>query len=159
MRAGVSFWPVDAGLVATAPLGDATRASPGGIGMYTGASAAAFATNFQRSQDTLYALAADTGGKALLDYNDLARGIVQAQRAISSYYLIGYYTTNQALDGRFRRIKISLNGGLAADLDYRQGYFAGKHFSRFTTADKERQLEEALALGDPITELTIARWR
>ena len=34
-------------------------------------------------------LPADTGGKALLDYNDLAKGIVQAQQAISSYYMIG----------------------------------------------------------------------
>lgn len=84
------------------------------------------ASNFQRSQDTPYALAADTGGKALLDFNDLTRGIVQAQMAGSSYYLIGYYTTDQALDGKFRRIKISLHGDLAADLDYRQGYYAGK---------------------------------
>ena len=75
IRAGVSFWPIDArGLVAEAPLGDATHGSPGGIGMYTGASAMALATNFQRSQDTLYALAADTGGKALLDNNDLSHG-------------------------------------------------------------------------------------
>jgi VWFA-related protein len=156
VRAGVSFWPVDArGLVAQAPLGDASRGSPGGQAMYTGGSAMTLAVNFYRSQDTLYALAADTGGKALLDYNDLTRGIVQAQQAIESYYLIGYYTTNQALDGRFRRIKITLNGDLQADLDYRQGYFASKEFSKFTTADKERQLEEALALGDPITELTI----
>ncbi len=157
IRAGVSFWPIDArGLVAQAPLGDATKGSPGGIGMYSGAAALAVTSNFQQSQDTLYALAADTGGKALLDYNDLTKGIVEAERAISSYYIIGYYTTNIALDGKFRRIKISLNGELAASLDYRQGYFAGKVFGKFTAADKERQLEEALMLPDPITELTIA---
>ena len=34
-----------------------------------------------------------------------------------------------------------------------QGYYAGKEFSKFTTVDKERQLEDALMLGDPITEL------
>src|SRR5262249_45962620 len=79
--------------------------SPGGIGMYTGASAMAVTSNVQRSQDTLYALAADTGGKALQDFNDLASGIVQAQKAGSSYYLVGYYTANQALDGKFRRGK------------------------------------------------------
>ena len=45
---------------------------------------------------------------------------------------------------------------IAGDLDYRQGYFAGKVFSKFTAADKERQLEDALMLGDPVTELTIA---
>ncbi len=157
IRAGVSLWPIDArGLVAQAPLGDATRGSPGGLAMYTGASATAMTSNFQRSQDTLWALAADTGGKALLDYNDLARGIVQAQQAVSSYYIIGYYTSNAALDGKFRRIKIALNGGLTASLDYRQGYFAGKQFGKFTTAEKERQLEDALMLPDPVTELTIA---
>lgn len=157
IRAGVSFWPIDArGLVAEAPLGDATQGSPGGIGMYSGAAALATTTNFQQSQDTLYALASDTGGKALLDTNDLAKGIQQAERSISSYYILGYYSANTALDGKFRRIKISLNAGLAAALDYRQGYFAAKQFGKFNAADKERQLEDALMLPDPVTELTIA---
>jgi VWFA-related protein len=157
IRAGVTLWPIDArGLVAQAPMGDASKGSPGGIAMYTGASAGALMSNFQRSQDTLWALAADTGGKALLDYNDLTRGIAQAQQSISSYYVIGYYTSNATLDGKFRRVKIALNGGLSASLDYRQGYFAGKQFGKFTTAEKERQLEDALMLPDPVTELTIA---
>src|SRR5437016_413587 len=157
IRAGVSFWPIDArGLVAQAPLGDATKGSPGNMGMYSGASALAVTTNFQPSQDTLYALAGDTGGKALLDYNDLTRGIVEAQQTVSSYYILGYYTSNAAQDGKFRRIKISLNSNLSANLDYRQGYYAAKQFSKFTAADKERQLEDALMLDDPITELTIA---
>jgi VWFA-related protein len=157
IRAGVSFWPIDArGLVAEAPLGDATKASQGNIGMYTGAAALALTSDFQQSQDTLYALGNDTGGKALFDYNDLARGLVQAEQAISSYYILGYYTTDKAEDGKFRRIKISLNGNLAASLDYRQGYYAGKEFKQFTPADKERQLEDALMLPDPITDLTIA---
>lgn len=156
IRAGVQFWPIDArGLVATAPLGDATRGSPGGQAMYTGASAGAFQSNFQRSQDTLYSIAADTGGKALLDNNDLGKGIENAEKSESSYYIIGYYTTNDKLDGKFRRIKISMTEQ-TAKLDFRQGYFAGKVFAKFTTADKERQLEDALMLGDPVTELTIA---
>jgi VWFA-related protein len=156
IRAGVSIWTVDArGLVAQAPLGDATHGSQGGVAMYTGASGTAVQTNFQQSQDVLYGLATDTGGKALLDYNDLSQGIVQAQQSVSSYYIIGYYTTNAAQDGKFRRIKITLNNGLTGTLDYRQGYFAGKRFTKFTAADKERQLEDALMLGEPITELTI----
>jgi VWFA-related protein len=157
VRAGVSFWPIDArGLVAQAPLGDATKGSPGNTGMYSGVSEMAVTSNLQQSQDTLYALAGDTGGKALLDYNDLTRGIVEAQRTVSSYYILGYYTSNAAQDGRFRRIKISVNANFSASLDYRQGYYAGKQFRKFTTADKERQLEDALMLDDPITELTIA---
>ena len=157
IRSGVEIWAIDArGLVATPPLGDATRGSQGNQGMYTGAAALAVTTNFQRSQDTLYALAGDTGGKALLDYNDLTKGIVQAQHADSSYYIIGYYTTNTAQDGKFRRIKVTLNSDMQATLDFRQGYFAGKVFGKFTATDKERQLEDALMLQDPITDLTIA---
>lgn len=157
IRADVSFWPIDArGLVAQAPLGDATKGSPGNIGMYSGTAALATTTNFQLSQDTLYALAGDTGGKALLDYNDLTKGIVEAQRSVSSYYILGYYTSNSNQDGKFRRIKVSLNTDSSASLDYRHGYYAGKKFNKFTASDKERQLEDALMLEDPMTELTIA---
>jgi hypothetical protein len=74
--------------------------SPGNAGMYSGAAALAVTTNLQQSQDTLYALASDTGGKALLDYNDLAKGILQAEQSVSSYYILGYYTTNTAQSGR-----------------------------------------------------------
>ena len=124
--------------------------------MYNGGSAMAMTNNFQKSQDTLYALASDTGGKAMMDYNDLSMGIVQAQKATTSYYILGYYTTNTNLDGKFRKINITLKEFPNAKLDYRQGYFGGKEFTKFTQADKERQLEEALMLGDPITDLTIA---
>src|SRR4051812_39780426 len=158
IKAGVSFWPIDArGLVAAAPLGDATQASQGNSGIYTGAAANAVSFELKMSQDTMYSLAADTGGKALLDANDLDRGIVQAQDAISDYYIVGYYTTNTAKNGHFRRVKIALNNqSLDAKLDYRQGYYADKEFSKFTAVDKERQLEDALMLDDPITELSIA---
>ncbi len=83
IRAGVSFWPIDArGLTADAPLGNASKGSPGGQAMYTGASAMAAMTNIQRTQDTLWTLGADTGGKALLDVNDLSLGIVNAQQVL-----------------------------------------------------------------------------
>lgn len=155
-RANVAFYPVDSrGLVALPPAGNASRPSPGGLGMYTGATAMATLRGFQRSQDALYTLAADTGGKALLDYNDLSMGIVAAQKATTSYYILGYSPTNTDRDGRLRRVKISLKNR-SAELSYREAYYADKDFSKFTSSDKERQLEEALMLGDPITDLTIA---
>ena len=61
-------------------------------------------SRFQRSQDTLYSLAKDTGGKAFFDFNDLSLGIVQARDAQGSYYIIGYYSTHIANDGKFRRV-------------------------------------------------------
>jgi VWFA-related protein len=157
LRASVSIFPVDArGLVASPPLGDAAQRSPGGLGMFTGQLAQNMVTGFQRSQDTLYSLAKDTGGKAMFDYNDLSMGIVQAEQAVTSYYILGYYTTHSSPDGKFHRVKVSLRDGVAGELAYRQGYFADREFAKFTNADKERQLEEALMLDNPVTDITIA---
>jgi hypothetical protein len=125
--------------------------------MYTGGSAGSLTSRFAQSQDTLFALAGDTGGKALLDNNDLGVGIVNAQKAESNYYILGYYTSNHEKNGKFRKIKVTVGPPVEdAKLEFRQGYYAEKEFAKFTTADKERQLEDALMLGDPITELTIA---
>ncbi len=158
VRANVSMYPIDArGLVASSPLGDASVGNSGGSAMYSGGSAFARQNSFALSQDTMFTLAADTGGKALLDNNDLELGIVHAQEAISSYYIIGYTSTKVAtLDGKYRRVKITYNGDPSAKVEARAGYFAGKQFSKFTVTDKERQLEDALMMGDPITELTLA---
>ena len=157
IRANVAIYPVDArGLVAAAPLGDATQPSPTGISALTGQAANTVMTNFQRSQDTLYSLAKDTGGKALFDSNDLSVGIVQAETSVASYYIIGYISTHPARDGKFHRVKVTLTRDRAGALTYRQGYFAEKAFAKFTAADKERQLEEALMLENPITDIPIA---
>lgn len=157
VRANVTLNPIDSrGLVATAPLGDATQRSPGGIGMFTGALAQNINNIFQRSQDTLYALAKDTGGKAMFDYNDLSAGVVNAANALTSYYIIGYYSTHVSPDGRFRRVKVALNGQPEAAASYREGYFADKVYAKFTDAEKDRQLEDALMQDDPVTEIPIA---
>ena len=157
IRGNVAFYPVDArGLVAQAPLGDATQASQGGQGMYSGSSMRSAQSSFQAQQETMYTLASDTGGKALLDNNDLSAGIVQAQKDIASYYILGYYSSNTALDGHYRRIKVQIKSNLTAKLDYRSGYFASKEFKKFDSSDRERQLQEALMLDDPVTDLTLA---
>ena len=162
VRANVAIYPVDArGLTAAAPGGDASTASPRGTGILTGSSQAGRRSSFNDSQETLYTLAADTGGKALLDSNDLGLGIRQAQDDIHSYYTLGYYPKNLAEDGKYRRLRIELTRGKQAPLnqaklDYRNGYFGSKIFAKFTSADKERQLEEALTLGDPVSELPLA---
>jgi VWFA-related protein len=160
LRANTSIFPVDArGLVADAPLGDATKRSPSGMAMFNGQQAGQQAGAFQRSQDTLYALGKDTGGKAMFDNNDLSMGIVQAAESVTSYYILGFYSNHTALDGKFHRVKISLAASPAtvnAEVTFRQGYYADKEFAKFNEADKERQLEDALMLDNPVTEITIA---
>ncbi len=157
LRANVTINPIDTrGLVAEPPLGGANVASPGGLTAFTGQAAQGRQDRFDRSQDTLMALAADSGGKAFLNYNDLALGIQRAAADARSYYILGYYSTRTERDGRFRRVTVSVPGRPGAKLDYRPGYYAEKAFKAFTGADKERQLEDALMLGDPITDIPLA---
>ena len=158
IRANVSFYPIDArGLTALPPGGDASTASPRGTGILSGTKQQGIRDTFNDSQETLSTLAADTGGKALLDSNDLTTGIRQAQQDINSYYTLGFYSSNAVEDGKYRRIKVELvNKTLNAKLDYRNGYYASKTFQKSSDSDKERQLQEALTLGDPVSELPLA---
>jgi VWFA-related protein len=158
VRANVAFYPIDAtGLVAEAPSGNASVASPRGTGVFSGTSQRGRTDTRNDQQETLVTLAADTGGKALLDNNDLSLGITQAQKDINSYYILGYYSTNAAKDGRFRRIEVKIKDkALEAKLEYRKGFYADKVFAKFNASDKERQLQDALALGDPVSELPLA---
>lgn len=158
IRANVSFYPVDSqGLVASAPAGDASQAAARGQGIFSGQTQRGRQGQRQNQQETLTTLASGTGGKSFLDDNDLSLGIVQAQNDMRSYYIVGYYSSNDAEDGKYRRIQVKLAApNNAAKLDYRNGYFASKVFAKFNETDKESQLEEALAAGDPLTELPIA---
>jgi VWFA-related protein len=160
VRANVAFYPVDArGLTAESPVGDASTASGRGTGSLTGSTQSQRQSSRTGSQDTLYTLASDTGGKAVVDSNDLALGIREAQEDITSYYILGYYSKNSAEDGKFRKLQVKLVGKelqSSAKLDFRNGYYASKVFAKFTSTDKERQLEEALTLGDPVSELPLA---
>ena len=160
IRANVAFYPIDArGLLAAAPGGDASQAAAVGSNLYSGSSQASLRNSFHDQQETLVTLAADTGGKAMLDSNDLTVGMTQVQKDIESYYILTYASTNAAEDGRYRRIQLKLapRATLAkAKLVYRQGYYAPTTFARMSDANKEAQLQRALESDNPITDLPIA---
>jgi len=160
VRSNVAFYTIDArGLVASAPGGDATQTGAIGSKLYSGAGQRALSDSFHNQQETLYSLAADTGGKALLDSNDLTLGITQAQKDIASYYILTYASSNQAEDGRYRRIQVKVAPRLAAmklKLDYRPGYFAPITFAKMTGADREARLQQALESENPSTDLPLA---
>ena len=160
IRANVAFYPIDArGLSALVPGGDATQAGAAGNGLYNGSGQRSQRDNFNNQQETLASLAIDTGGKALLDSNDLTSGIRQVQQDFSSYYVLSYVSTNTAQDGRYRRIQVKLApkaAELRAKLDYRQGYYAPTTFARMRDVDKEAQLSQALISDNPVTDLPIS---
>jgi VWFA-related protein len=157
VKANLAIYPIDArGLMADPPGGDASHAASRGTGIYNGSVYNQQRATINDSQETLYTLAADTGGKAFFDSNDITAGIVQAQQQMRSYYLLGYYTTNPAQDGKYRKITVKLNNAMAAKLEHRKGYYASKVWGKLNGQEKEQQLKEALSAGDPATDLPLA---
>jgi VWFA-related protein len=159
IRSNVAFYPIDArGLSALVPGGDATSSGGFGNSVASGATQASNRNNFQNQQETLATLALDTGGKALLDSNDLSEGIRQVQKDFSSYYVLSYVSGNTAQDGKYRQIKVKLvsPAALRAKLDYRQGYYASTTFAHMSDSDKEAQLAKAMQSDNPVTDLPMA---
>ena len=157
-KANVAIYAIDArGLMGDPPGGSASKGASRGTGIYNGSVYNSQRQSTLASQDTLYTLAAETGGKAFFDDNDIGGEIVKTQEAMGSYYLIGYYSTNPAMDGKFRKITVKLNNPkLAAKLEHREGYYADKVWNKLNSQDKEQQLKEALSAGDPVTDLPLA---
>jgi VWFA-related protein len=161
VRSNVAFYPIDArGLTAQVPSGDATTTGSGfGNQQFSGSAQRTQRDNLNNQQETLYTLAADTGGKALLDSNDLTEGIRQVQQDFTSYYVLAYVSSNQAQDGRYRRIQVKLapkDMTLKAKVEYRQGYYAPTTFAKMRDVDKEAQLSQALLSDNPVTDLPLA---
>jgi hypothetical protein len=100
----------------------------------------------------LTTLALDTGGKVLQDTNDLGQVFEAVQKDSTSYYLLGYNSTNLKRDGKFRRIRVEVNIP-GAHLKYRQGYFAPASFAQFSKTDKERHLEDAVTTERPFSDI------
>jgi VWFA-related protein len=163
-KSNVAIYPIDArGMQASAPGGDATTASGRGSSLFTsgatqGSGGGRGGAANDSAQETLSTLASDTGGKLFAEDNNLTLGLEQARDDIGSYYILGYYSTNSKNDGKYRTVNVKINRAdlASAKLDYKHGYFAEKDFGKFTAADKEDQLQQALILGDPITDLTLA---
>src|SRR5579864_429168 len=155
VRSNMAIYTMDIrGLQALVAGGEAQNASLRGVSAYSGQSTInALNSNFT-TQETLVTLASDTGGRAFLDSNDFSKIFKGVQQDTSTYYLLGYHSTNTARDGRYRHIvvKTKLPG---VKIDYRRGYYAPADFQHSTKDDKERQLEEELASDLPATDMPV----
>jgi VWFA-related protein len=155
VRANVAIYPVDVrGLSAFPPGGQAQAASLHGQSAYSGATVLNDLNGNDASQETLYTLAADTGGKAFMDTNDLSGVFRQVQKDTSAYYVLGYTSTNHLKDGHFRRLKVQLNRP-DVKLEYRAGYYADRDYQHMKQADREEQLEDELAADLPQTDVAV----
>jgi VWFA-related protein len=113
-RANVSFYPIDPrGLPAfDTPIGPEAPLSP-----------IADHAQLTARTESLRTLALNTDGLAMVNSNDLTRGVRRIADDLTSYYLMGYYSSNNKLDGNFRSIKVrSKRPGL--EIRSRRGYRA-----------------------------------
>jgi VWFA-related protein len=77
----------------------------------------------QDAQELMRQMASDTGGRAYVNQNEIKQGVARALEDTAATYTLGYYTSNQKWDGKYRSIKVkSERQGLK--LQYRRGYFA-----------------------------------
>ena len=76
------------------------------------------------SQNGLNALAADTGGKALFNTNDLRKGLAPAIQETSTYYLLAWRPDPETQkQGRFRNLEVRLISRQDLIVRVRKGYF------------------------------------
>jgi VWFA-related protein len=111
-QANVSFYPIDVGGLRTmAPVAEdrvLVRDRPRLLG---------------RAIDTLRTLAENTDGFSVVNTNDLADGARRIGDDLAAFYLLGYYSTNPAANGRFRRIEVKVNRP-RVQVSARRGYLA-----------------------------------
>ena len=98
------------------------------------------------SQDSLRVLASSTGGFAAVNRNDLNGAFDRIVSENSSYYMFGYYSTNDRRDGRFRKIEVRVKRpGLR--VRSRNGYFEarGRRPANSTSPTSPTSMNPALA--------------
>ena len=93
------------------------------------------------SQEGLRALAEQTGGFAVINNNNLAKGIQRIMNDQNSYYVLGYQPSSESFDAkklRFNKLEVKV---LRPDLHvrYRSGFFSVRDEDRTPPAKTPRQ--------------------
>jgi VWFA-related protein len=108
--------------------------------------------------------AESTGGRAFQNTNTPWERVPEMFRENSSYYVVGFQSSNEKADARFRSIKVKVSRP-NVDVRARAGYFApapaktGKHAkssSKPPVLAVERAMSGALPVGDLPISLTVA---
>lgn len=131
-RNNASFYPID-------PRGLAVFDSP--LGPDAPPLIVVDQASLRQRLDVLRTLAENTDGMAIVDSNDLEGGLRRVADDLTSYYLLGYYSSNSKLDGTFRRITVRVTQP-GVQVRARRGY-------RAATEEEVRASETASAAPVP----------
>jgi VWFA-related protein len=101
---------------------------------------------------TMQEIAAETGGKAYTNQNEIRVGIGLAASDDKACYSIGYYPENKKWDGKYRTLKVKLDRG-DAQIRYRKGYYAIEP-GEAKDHNFDQDVAAALAIGAPATQIS-----
>lgn len=140
---GIAVYPVDArGLLPPVAFSSTARRAPPKMPTIGQANA---------NIDTMNELAERTGGRAAFNTNDLSRAIRRAVDDGRITYTLGYYSTDDRQDGKFRDIKVTIDRP-GAEVRARKGYFALRPADT-SAATRDREIREAVWSPLEATEL------
>ena len=159
-RANVAIYGVDprglGGAVGDELIDVASFPSDNSLNLGTGS----FYNEARLGQDSLRVLSEETGGVAAVDRNDFAAAFQRIVDDNSSYYLMGYYSTNSRRDGRFRKIEVRVANRSGLTVRARKGYVAPSGRApekKPTSADgPSEELRDAIESPLPISALPMA---
>lgn len=134
-RANVSFYPVDVGGLRTEQVPASRAPRPGENPV---AVAEAYRATLGRRLDVLRELASNTDGRAVVNTNDLSGAVRKIADDLAAYYLLGYYTSNTAADGKYRRIEVKVKAP-GVNVSARRGYLAPTEDMRKAAARPVRE--------------------
>lgn len=98
--------------------------------------------------DALRTLAENTDGLAVIGNNNLEPGLRRISEDLTAYYLLGYYSSNTKLDGRFRRLNVKI-ARPGVEVRARRGYKAA-------TAEEVAAARAASEAAAPVPEAVAA---
>ncbi|MGA9801367.1 MAG: VWA domain-containing protein [Terriglobales bacterium] len=150
--AGIAIYPVDLNGLVSGMEGSSTREGSVYSDQAISSRAEDQVSSLQSSHGTMEEVAAQTGGKAYFNQNEIKDGIALAALDEKGSYSLGYYPENKKWDGKLRNIKLKLSQG-DVQLRYRKGYFAIEP-GPAKDHNYEQDVAAALAVDAPATQIS-----
>jgi VWFA-related protein len=120
-RAGVVIYSIDARGIVSMTDASSNRADPNGRLSRSNTG------ELSASQDPLTALAADTGGRALLNSEAISSAVTNALQETSNYYLLAWRPpTDEQKGAKFKRVEVSIPGRPDLTVRLPKGFVAGR---------------------------------
>lgn len=105
-------------------------------------------------ENILRSLAAETGGLAIFNTNNLNQGLDKVDLELSNYYVLGYNSSNPKRDGKYRKLEVKTDAK-GVRLKHRNGYLDPRPPDALAGSKGERSLMSAISSPTAATQLPL----